>query len=243
MTTQQIRGEVDGKALADLLTERTGVRPVPATLAATAGAEAVRRLGLILVADSDDRWALLVERIVTELLGDRPGAPSRFHRSQSTDGDEYPMGSHPTLGAGNPVAPPITLSLDPDQRALVGRVTFGPPFEGLPGSVFGGHVAAGFDSVLGVAAALTGSAVVVRRMTVEYHTPTPLNIPVEFVVPVPATGAAAEDAVVQVCGQLEIENGEVTATASADCVARNRSQFCAPVRDDQSVLNTIGGVS
>ena len=61
----------------------------------------------------------------------------------------------PMLGRANPLAPPITLWLDGDR--MVGTATFGAAYEGPPGCVHGGYVAAAFDEVLGSTQSLSGS--------------------------------------------------------------------------------------
>jgi acyl-coenzyme A thioesterase PaaI-like protein len=75
----------------------------------------------------------------------------------------------------NPVAPPLYVRLvdQPDGSfAVTGTVTFGAAYEGPPGHVHGGMVAAMFDELLGFAqfsAGFTGS------LTVRYRKPTPLH--------------------------------------------------------------------
>ena len=59
------------------------------------------------------------------------------------------------LGRANPLAPPIELWLEGDH--IEGRATFGAAYEGPPGCVHGGYVAAAFDEVLGSTQSLSGS--------------------------------------------------------------------------------------
>jgi acyl-coenzyme A thioesterase PaaI-like protein len=84
----------------------------------------------------------------------------------------------PLIGRSNPLAPPITV------RAENGRVhadvVFGSAYEGPPGCLHGGYVAAAFDEVLGYAQSLTGNPGMTGRLEVSYRSPTPLHTPLHF---------------------------------------------------------------
>jgi acyl-coenzyme A thioesterase PaaI-like protein len=82
------------------------------------------------------------------------------------------------LGRANPLAPPIELRLE-DGR-IIGRATFGAAYEGPPGCVHGGFVAAAFDEVLGSTQSLSGAPGMTGRLTVHYRSPTPLHTPLRF---------------------------------------------------------------
>jgi acyl-coenzyme A thioesterase PaaI-like protein len=84
----------------------------------------------------------------------------------------------PMLGRANPLAPPIELWGDGD--VLKGRVTFGSAYEGPPGCVHGGYVAAAFDEVLGSAQSLGGRPGMTGRLTIHYRSPTPLHTELDF---------------------------------------------------------------
>ena len=84
----------------------------------------------------------------------------------------------PMLGRANPLAPPIGLCLE-DGR-IVGRATFGAAYEGPPGCVHGGYVAAAFDEVLGSTQSLSGAPGMTGRLTVHYRKPTPLHTELRF---------------------------------------------------------------
>ncbi len=81
----------------------------------------------------------------------------------------------PLSGRSNPLAPPMFVHLDDREDGsyeVAGTVTFGSAYEGPPGHVHGGMVAAMFDELLGFAqlsAGFTGS------LTVRYRKPTPLH--------------------------------------------------------------------
>ena len=78
----------------------------------------------------------------------------------------------PLLGQANPLAPPITATVQ--DRMVVGSVRFGMAYEGPPGCVHGGFIAAAFDEVLGLAQSLSGRVGMTGTLTVKYRKPTPL---------------------------------------------------------------------
>ena len=80
----------------------------------------------------------------------------------------------PLIGLANPLAPPIAIGRESDTRA-VARVEFGSAYEGPPGSVHGGFVAAAFDEVLGYVQSLSGKGGMTGTLTVRYRKPTPLH--------------------------------------------------------------------
>jgi acyl-coenzyme A thioesterase PaaI-like protein len=84
----------------------------------------------------------------------------------------------PMLGRANPLAPPIDLWTD--GQVLRGRATFEAAYEGPPGCVHGGYVAAAFDEVLGSTQSLGGRPGMTGRLTVHYRSPTPLRTELTF---------------------------------------------------------------
>ncbi|HEY9559085.1 MAG TPA: PaaI family thioesterase [Acidimicrobiales bacterium] len=84
----------------------------------------------------------------------------------------------PMLGRANPLAPPIELELLDD--CIIGRATFSAAYEGPPGCVHGGFVAAAFDEVLGSAQSLSGAPGMTGRLVVHYRSPTPLHTELRF---------------------------------------------------------------
>ena len=54
---------------------------------------------------------------------------------------------------------------------MVGTATFGAAYEGPPGCVHGGFVAAAFDEVLGSTQSLSGEPGMTGRLTVNYRSP------------------------------------------------------------------------
>jgi acyl-coenzyme A thioesterase PaaI-like protein len=79
----------------------------------------------------------------------------------------------PLMGLSNPMAPPITLRVD--GGVVRGTATFGSAYEGPPGHVHGGLVAAAFDELLGFTQSMTGNPGMTGTLTVRYRQPTPLH--------------------------------------------------------------------
>jgi acyl-coenzyme A thioesterase PaaI-like protein len=89
----------------------------------------------------------------------------------ATDGGG-PFDNSPLLGRANPLAPPLRLAIE-GERA-VGTARFGSAYEGPPGCVHGGFVAAAFDELLGLTQQTGGQPGMTGRLTVHYRRPTPL---------------------------------------------------------------------
>jgi acyl-coenzyme A thioesterase PaaI-like protein len=85
----------------------------------------------------------------------------------------------PLIGLANPLAPPIRLAKT-GERTAEGRVAFGTAYEGPPGCVHGGFVAAAFDEVLGYTQSLGGSPGFTGTLVVRYRVPTPLHTELRF---------------------------------------------------------------
>ena len=85
----------------------------------------------------------------------------------------------PFIGLANPLAPPIALEKT-GESSVVGTATFGSAYEGPPGCVHGGFVAAAFDEVLGFVQAASGRPGMTGTLTVRYRSPTPLHTELRF---------------------------------------------------------------
>jgi acyl-coenzyme A thioesterase PaaI-like protein len=85
----------------------------------------------------------------------------------------------PLIGLANPLAPPITIGKS-GERTAIATVRFGSAYEGPPGSVHGGYVAAAFDEVLGFVQSLSGNPGMTGTLTVRYRKPTPLHQELRF---------------------------------------------------------------
>ena len=96
------------------------------------------------------------------------------------------VGFSPVSGKSNPMAPPVALKvrrgspredIESDYH-ITGRVTFGPAYEGPPGHVHGGLIAAMFDELLGFAQLSPGFT---AYLHINYRKPTPLNAELRLV--------------------------------------------------------------
>ena len=86
----------------------------------------------------------------------------------------------PFIGVLNPLAPPITVRFSPDND-VIATCTYGSPYEGPPGCLHGGFIAAGFDEVLGFAQAFSGHPGMTANLSITYRSPTPLYREVTYV--------------------------------------------------------------
>ena len=83
----------------------------------------------------------------------------------------------PFMGLMNPLAPPMTAWLEKKETEhgeIHGKVVFSEPYEGPPGHVHGGYIAAVFDEVLGQTQSLSGRPGMTGKLSVSYRSPTPL---------------------------------------------------------------------
>jgi acyl-coenzyme A thioesterase PaaI-like protein len=116
----------------------------------------------------------LMETVVSRLQG--YGANRRYEGLAEASGlghDRAHFDWSPLLGASNPLAPPLILDVEDD--VVVGRGRFGAAYEGPPGCVHGGFVAAAFDEVLGLTQSLSGQVGMTGTLNVRYRRPTPLH--------------------------------------------------------------------
>lgn len=114
----------------------------------------------------------LVERAVALLAGRPHGRQYEGPAEGSLRTANSSVDHSPFVGGMNPLAPPITVRVVDDR--VVGTVVFGSPYEGPPGCVHGGFIAAGFDEVLGFVQALNRSPGMTGQLDVSYRSPTPL---------------------------------------------------------------------
>jgi acyl-coenzyme A thioesterase PaaI-like protein len=84
----------------------------------------------------------------------------------------------PMLGIAHPLAPPLRVAVE--DGIVVARGRFGIAYEGPPGCVHGGFIAAAFDEVLGLTQSLAGQVGMTGTLTVKYRRPTPLHSDLRF---------------------------------------------------------------
>jgi acyl-coenzyme A thioesterase PaaI-like protein len=80
----------------------------------------------------------------------------------------------------SPVTGPLNglaglIELESTATEIIATVAYGDAYEGPPGCLHGGLIAAIFDEVLGFAQALSGSPGMTGRLEVTYRSPTPLH--------------------------------------------------------------------
>lgn len=183
----KMTGEADPARL-DLVTQRLR--------AASEGELSPRRAALKELADAS---RLLIERLVAtdapdeviiaataevaaaaeRFAGYHQGTLYGFSEAANAGRREDPLFDHsPLIGIGNPLAPP--MSIREVDGVIEARARFGQAYEGPPGCVHGGYVAAAFDEVLGATQSLSGAPGMTGTLTVRYERPTPLQTDLRF---------------------------------------------------------------
>ncbi len=137
------------------------------------------------------------------IYGRRDWAASAAHGNYGQVSHEL----NPLAGRSNPLAPPLNSWIDGDVAR--GNCRCGWAYEGPPGSVHGGIVAAIFDQFLGMAQLMGDQPGMTAYIHVNYHNRTPLN-----------TELTLEGKYVKVEGRKNFIRGEMFAdgimTASAE---------------------------
>jgi acyl-coenzyme A thioesterase PaaI-like protein len=95
-------------------------------------------------------------------------------------GMEHFMDVGPIVGLSNAIAPPLEFQLDSEAGVVRGGGRFGAAYEGAPGLLHGGFLAAAIDELLGVATVLSGGPGMTRELTVHYLRPTPIDVELRF---------------------------------------------------------------
>jgi acyl-coenzyme A thioesterase PaaI-like protein len=125
----------------------------------------------------------------------------------------------PIIGLSNPLAPPVAVRRS-GERSAEGYARFGAAYEGPPGCVHGGWVAAAFDEVLGFVQSLAGSPGFTGTLTVRYRKPTPLHTDLRF----EATVTGTERRKTFAEGRL-YAGDLLTAEAEAIFISADRARF------------------
>jgi acyl-coenzyme A thioesterase PaaI-like protein len=164
--------------------ELRDMEPSPRRAALFRVADAIRRVlhGMVQSSAPNDvieAAAADVERAADRFAGYTSKSMYEGFAEAANAGEPFGFFDHsPMLGRANPLAPPIRLWLEGDR--ILGTATFGAAYEGPPGCVHGGYIAAAFDEVLGSTQSLSGSPGMTGRLTVHYRTPTPLHTELRF---------------------------------------------------------------
>lgn len=151
-------------------------------------ATALRRLnGLTVTSMADAQiYADMASVINTQvdILAAQPQGPGKLAQidPEKDYAEQRSTISHeigPLTGLCNPVAPPMNIWFEDDK--VRARVTMGWQYEGPPGCIHGGHIAALFDDFLGVGQKLTGQIGFTGTIKVRYIKPTPLDEEINLV--------------------------------------------------------------
>jgi len=152
--------------------------------------------------------AATVEGITGRLNVARRQIGTMVERELEGGDTEYGTITNVVSGDTNPAAPPLLL--DRTEEGVRGEVTLNTVYQGPPGLVHGGWIAAMLDQAVGTASSIATSPGLTAKLEVEYRKPTPLFTPLEVVARVTGT----ERRKVYVSGEIRV-NGEVTAEATA----------------------------
>ncbi|MFY7066782.1 PaaI family thioesterase [Nocardiopsis changdeensis] len=154
--------------------------------------------------------AAAVEEVTDRLAAAPRRQIGTMVRRDLPDGDsEYGTITNIVAGDTNPAAPPLSL-VPAAGGGVHGEVTLDTVYQGPPGLVHGGWIAALLDQAVGTASSLATSPGLTARLEVNYRRPTPLFNPLEITAEVERT----ERRKVYVNGRIRV-NGEVTAEATA----------------------------
>jgi len=119
-----------------------------------------------------------------ESLPEREGR-KMFGKGSSANDSSFYYEHSPVRGSCSPIAPPMEMEiLDkciPGKERVEGKVTFGWAYEGPPGHVHGGFVAATFDELLGKTQSLSDEPGLTGKLTVRFREPTPLHTELHLV--------------------------------------------------------------
>lgn len=115
-----------------------------------------------------------LQAILAKLEKLPPRKLRRGTAKRDTDTDVYLYETYsPLRGILNPIAPPTRIWIDDDVTR--GSVTFDTAYEGPPGHVHGGYIAAMFDELLGAAQTLSKKPGFTGTLEIRYLAPTPLH--------------------------------------------------------------------
>lgn len=163
-----------------------------------------------------DDIAERLEKVASDLKVDQ-GEPRLYEGFAETAVADRPAAFFhwsPMMGTANPLAPPMVPSAEEDKVVCHG--TFGSAYEGPPGCIHGGYIAAAFDDVLGLAQIFTGRRAMTGTLEIKYRRPTPLHRKLRF----EAAAEKADGRKVVVKGRCYVagsdgEADQLTAEASA----------------------------
>jgi len=174
---------------------------------------------------SDDQWVELDRRLAAA-LGELPlggSGRTRFARAFDHIGvpGEIDMPLHSIAQGSSAIIPPLDLAYSDDGTRLVARTTVGSAWEGPPGLVHGGFLAAGFDMVLSALATHVLAHSVTRSLRVRYLKPTLLGSELRYEVEV---DGSPEGRLLDLRGTLYADD-RVTTRATAQFAVVDAARF------------------
>lgn len=173
------------------------------------------------LSEAEARLSEVVELLEPEALPSSDPTASAFSmesaRRREAGIDGFPP--HP-LGTGACGAFPA-FEWDATDGTARATITFGPAFEGPPGTVHGGFVAAAFDMVVSTTATRLLGQAVTRSLKVRYLRPTPLGVPLTF----DAQMGEVDGRLAPVVARCRLEGGRLTAKAEGQFASVHRDRF------------------
>ncbi len=160
------------------------------------------------------------------------GRVTRVAKGGAIDGKPFLPGMEdfldrsPITGLANPLAPPAVLRRHMETRRVTGEVNFGAAFEGAPGIVHGGFVAALLDEALGMATIFSGSTGMTVELVTRYRRHTPVATPLRLEAQLVSTEGrrirtagellCGDDVIVEATGLfIAVDTGKFAALAAA----------------------------
>lgn len=173
---------------------------------------------LLDVNDLDEESLVHLDELVSTVgeLADRlTGMPALPGSQAAAGGDDARLFERSGItGHSNPIAVPMRLKIEGDE--VTGWAEYSAQYEGPPGCLHGGFVAAAFDDLLGVAQMLCGQAGFTGTLTIKMRRPTPLFRRIDYAAHV----ARVEGRKIFVTGTAMFED-ELLAEAEGIFVAPN----------------------
>ncbi len=178
-------------------------------------ADAMRKLNALVVtsdlSESDCQDITREVAALTHRLSARDQYPGIVAWSKAKKFGDMPRINYEVLSIGgrsHPGAPGMKMRREGDDT--IGTVTFDGAFEGPPGCVHGGWVAALFDQFMGMVHMVGGNPGMTGGLSVRYVKPTPLYTELTLV----GHHEVVSERRTKVTGEM-LANGEVTATCEA----------------------------
>lgn len=174
---------------------------------------------------TDAQWVDLDQRLaeaLSELPADGSGR-TRFARAFDHIGvpGESDLPLHAIAQGSSAIIPPLDLVYSDDGTRLVARTTVGSAWEGPPGLVHGGFLAAVFDMVLSALATQVLAHSVTRSLRVRYLKPTVLGSELRYEVEI---DGAPEGRLLALRGTLFADD-RVTTRAEAQFAVVDAARF------------------